>query len=195
MVDDARIGDFSQSPVGPPRSPTKDALDSAEKRLDLESKEDEATLKPMLSYEDRLRAVGVTREQAADIIDAVLLKGHWSEVISITKRVQARFRTRGARDTRRAQELIEQQRLTYDRHYNELMSRYLLAASLEAFGEDKLEHAPRKAVADLVEKAYDSRLSYVEGLADPVLRILFNKLFEFDKKVAAVLEEGSIENF
>lgn len=193
-MDDVRIGDFSK-PVAPAASPTKDALEAAEKRFDADTKKDEAALKPMASYEERIREVGVSREKASEIIDAVLLKGYYSEEISITSTIKARFRTRGARDTRRAQEMIERERVSFNQHYDELFSRYLLAASLEAFGGETLTHPPRGAKADTVEKMYADRLNFVENLSEPALRMLFLKLAKFDRMIATVLEEGSIENF
>ena len=196
---DVRIGDFSRpvvdAPAGaPPASPTRDTLVSAEESLGDDARREEAALKPMLSYEDRLKEVDVTREKAAEIIDAVLLKGFYAEDVKITKRIKARFRTRSSRDTKRAQEIIEAQRLTYDVHYNELLSRILLSASLEMFGEDKLPH-PRKVSSDDLEKAFQERIAYIDSMADPALRILMQRLAKFDRMISVVLEEGSIENF
>lgn len=191
--EELRIGDFS-TPVAP-QSPTKDALEKAESRLDAEARRDEATLKPMQSYQERLAAVKVSREEAAEIVDSVLLKGHYSKDYAITQTIKARFRTRGARDTRRAQDMLENMRLTISAHYNEMLSRFLLAASLERFGDDKLEHAPRGANNDEHERAFMARLNYVESLSDPALRVLFDKLRIFDVMISTVLEEGTIENF
>jgi hypothetical protein len=192
---DARIGDFSRPVVdAPPASPTKEAFVSAEESLGADARREEAALKPMQSYEERLKEIGVSREKAAQIIDAVLLKGFYAEDVQITKRVKARFRTRSSRDTKRAQEVIEAQRLTYDTHYNELLSRLLLSASLESFGEDKLPH-PRKVSSDELEKAFQERVSYIDNMADPALRILMQRLVKFDRMISAILEEGSIENF
>ena len=192
---DVRIGDFSRPVVdAPPASPTKDALVGAEEALGTDARREEAALKPMLSYEERLKEVGVDRDKAAQIIDAVLLKGFYAEDVPITKRIKARFRTRSSRDTKRAQEVIEAQRLTYDVHYNELLSRLLLSASLESFGEDKLPH-PRKVPTDDLEKAFQERVNYIDNMADPALRILMQRLAKFDRMISIVLEEGSIENF
>ena len=111
--DEVRIGDFSK-PVGEmlsggvSSSPVKEKLDAAEKQLDDKATVAEATLRPMQTYEDRLREVGVTREEAARIIDAVLLRGFYSEEIPITKSISLRLRTRTARDTKRIQEELAQ---------------------------------------------------------------------------------------
>lgn len=198
-TNDIRIGDFSRPVVEAKkpdaRSPTKEALENVEQKLDEDARKDEASLKPMQSYEETLREIGVTRDKAADIVDAVLLKGFYAEDVQVTKTIFARLRTRNARDTKRAQEMIEAQRLTYEIHYNELLSRYLLAASLESFGQDRLKHAPKGAKPDDAEAAYRSRLAYVEELSDPALRLLFVKLSKFDNMIATVLKEGAIENF
>ncbi len=198
-TDEARIGDFSRPIVDPPKkpaSPTKESLEAMETKLDEEVSKDEAALKPMASYEERLKEVGLTREKAAEIVDAVLLKGFWAEDVKITSRIKCRLRTRNARDTRRANEILEAQRYTIDAHYSEHLTRLLLGASLEQFGDDKFTHPnPRKSPEVEVEKAFQERMGYIDGLPDPALRILFSKLYAFDRKVAVALEEGAIENF
>lgn len=202
-TDDARIGDFSRPPVDPPKkpaaappSPTKEALEAAETRLDEDTAKDEAALKPMASFEERLKDAGLTREKAAEIIDAVLLKGFYAEDIKITSTVKMRLRTRNARDTKRAQEILEAQRFTIDAHYSESWGRLLLAASLEGFANDKFVHPnPRKDNYETIEKAYQERIAYVDALPDPALRVMLQRLYKFDNRISIALEEGSIENF
>lgn len=198
-TDDVKIGDFQKplaSVVSPTSSPTKDALDAADRTLDADARRDEAALAPLKSYEERLKDVGVDKAKASRIIDDVLLKGFYSEDIKITSSVNVRLRTRNARDTKRATEIIEAQRMTYALHYNESLSRILLAASLESFGKDTLPHPPmRKSTPDDIEKAFQERIAFVDSLPDPALRVLMTKLAKFDTMVSTVLEEGSIENF
>lgn len=199
---DVRIGDFSQ-PLRPPAPGTstapvatiKDGLDGVAQQLAAGMQQDEQALQPLVAYENRLRAANVTVTQAHEIIDAVLLQGFYSEDVTLTPTIHARFRTRSARDTKRAQEMLETQRLTYDIHYAEIMARYLLAASLESLGTTRLPHSARTAKAEEVEQAYQTRLKFVEELADPALRLLLQKLSKFDQRVNTVLEEGAIENF
>lgn len=203
--DDVRIGDFSKplvskTPEKPeekgPASPTRDALLAAESRLEDEASRDEASLKPMERYAKALQEEGIDKTKAAEIVDAVLLKGSWSEDIKITSRVSIRLRTRSARDTKRIHEILEAQRFTIDAHYHEAWLRYQLAASLEKLGPDAFTHPdPRKTTPDAVEKAFQDRVTYVEAMPDPLLRIAFAKLLKFDRKIAVVLEEGAIENF
>jgi hypothetical protein len=202
-TDETRIGDFSRPVVEPAKgkppvaaSPTKESLENMESRLEEDAQKDEAVLKPMASFEEKLKEAGLTRDKAAEIIDAVLLKGHYAEDIKITARVKTRLRTRNARDTKRAQEILEAQRFTIDTHYSEIWGRLLLAASLESFGDDKFVHPnPRKDAYEVIEKAFQERIAYVDALPDPALRILMQRLFKFDQRVSVALEEGSIENF
>ena len=199
-VDEPKIGDFSRPVIPQPTtkgaSPTKDALESADAQLDEQAAKGEAILRPMASFEEKLKAAGIDRAKAAEIIDAVLLKGHYAETIPITKTVGVRLRTRSARDVRRTQEMLEAQRFTIDAHYSEAWGRLLLAASLEAFGKDRFDHPSMKDnVVAVVEKAFMDRVAYIDGLPDPALRVLLQKLWKFDNRVAVALEEGSIENF
>lgn len=196
MEQDTRIGDFSRPLAAKtPASPVKEALDDAERALSAEVKSVEAELRPMASYEEKLKEAGITREEAARVIDDVLMRGYYAEDVKITRSIRARFRTRNARDIRRAQDQIELARPTYEAHYQEILSRHLLAASLEQFGNDKLRHPDRRASQDDVEKAFADRLSYVDTLSDPALRLLMTKLVAFDRKVSVVLEEGALESF
>lgn len=194
-IDDLRIGDFSRPVATKTPGTTKDNLEIAERKLEAEAEAVEAELRPMASYEERLKEVGVTRDQAAKIVNAIMTKGYWSDEIPITKTLKVVFRTRSKKDISRAQSYIEAQRPVYDAHYADLMTHHLLAASLEQFGTDKFEHPDRKATSETVEKLFTDRFVYVETLADPAYRLLANKLATFDRKVAAVLEEGAIENF
>lgn len=195
QLDDIRIGDFARQPVGDASGGTKVALESAEKRLDAEATVVEAELKPLVSYEEQLKEVGVTKEQAAAIVNSIMTKGFWSEEVKLTSTIRVRFRTRSKRDTMRAQNYVEAQRPSYDAHYADLMTHHLLAASLEQVGKDQFEHPGRKASGEEVEKLFTDRFVYVETLADPMYRLLARKLGVFDQKVAAVLQEGTVENF
>ncbi len=149
----------------------------------------------MQSYEDRLKEVGVSKEAAAVIIDDVLMKGAHSEDIALTPRIKLRLRTRTARDIRRIQEYLEASNPKFENHYQEILSRMSLASSLESFGKDQFAFPGRNDTNTNIEQAFANRLSYVEALPDPTLRLLFAKLWKFDNKVRVVLEEGAIENF
>lgn len=198
-MDQFNIGDFSRPvvPAGaPPAGQTQTALEREERNLKEQADSVEKALDPMLAYQTRLREAGIAPEKAAAIIDSVLQRGFHSEVIPIRKEgFEARFRTRTTRDLHRAQVFLEATRPSYEVHYQDILTRYLLAASLEQMGADKFEHPSRDATPDVIERLFTLRLSYVNTMAEPAYRLLSRKLAEFDRRIALVLEEGAIENF
>lgn len=200
-AEEIKIGDFSKPLVEmkpaaqPGESPSKARLETAENSLEAEAQSAEAALKPIKSYEERLKEAGVTKEQAADIIDAVIMKGYWSEPVKVTSRISVTLRTRSARDVRRIQDYLEVQRPVYDNHYSEILGRMMLAASLEKLGKDSFSFPGKDAKDNEYETAFQQRATYIENLADPVLRLLLLKLWAFDEKIRTVLAEGTVENF
>lgn len=199
--DPLAIGDFSKPivdrpPAGAPVSPTEAAFKNTEARLDGEARKDEEHLQPLQTYADRLKEAGIDLVKAAKIVDEVLLKGFYAEDVQITKTIKMRLRTRSARDTRRIQDILETEAPKFDHHYRETLTRLLLAASLERFGDDKLPHPDKKTTSEDIEKMFQERIAYIDNqVSDPALRIMFAKLFKFDQMITVALEEGAIENF
>jgi hypothetical protein len=208
-MDDLNIGDFSK-PVTPkppaapqrpaqqavPPPPTKIPTSPDEVALGVEASAVEAELAPMRTYEDTLREAGVTREEAARIVDAVMERGFWSEAVQITRSTTARLRTRTSRDRTRAMERVEIARPSFDAHYYDLMNKLLLAASLEAFGKIKFEHPGAGAKPEDVEKAFETRFAFVDAvMAEPAYALLLRAFLKFDEKVRVVTAEGVVENF
>ncbi len=203
-MEEVRIGDFSRPLAEQPAEKVQESaaaattqarLENAEQRLGAQAQAAEAKLKPHLSYEERLKEFGVTKEEAAQIVDAVLLKGHYAEDIAVTPRVRLRLRTRQHRDTQRAQNYLETARPVYESHFQDIVARYALASSLEKLGKDAFAFPGRGATGEQIEMEFKTRLSYVDTLPEPTLRLLLQKLWKFDTKVAVVLQEGVIENF
>lgn len=205
-MDEMRIGDFSKpvvptAPAAPAKTaapvPAKVPVDPEDAAIGAEVKAIEAELRPMQSYEEQLREIGVSKDEAARIIDAILRKGFWSEEISITKSIKARFRTRNARDRSRAISYIETARPMYEAHVQEMMNKQLLAASLESFADDKFVHLDaRTAKAEDIETAFETRFRFVDGvISDPALNLLLRHFHKFDQKIRIVMQEGAVENF
>jgi len=176
-------------------SPEAERLDATEKRLAEQAQETEEALQPKINYEEQLKAAGITKDEAARIVDNLLFKGCYAEEVPLSARVKVAFRTRQARDTARTLTYLEVVRPIYENHVNEVVSKHSLAASLERLGQDRFEFPSKDASTDKVEEAFQTRLTYINGLPDPVLRLLFLKLVKFDEKVRVVLQEGAIENF
>ncbi len=195
-MEETKIGDFSRdlTPKAE-KDTTKGKLEAAEKTLDKKADDVEQQLKPRVSYEEQLKEAGISKDEAAEIIDAVLMKGYYSEEVKLTSRISARFRTRQYRDIQRAQTIIETQRPVYEDHKQAIYLRHALAGSLERFGKDTLNFPKSNANGDEVEKAFQERVTYVDQLSEPAMNLLYRMLFKFDQKVLTVLSEGVIENF
>lgn len=205
-MDDLKIGDFARPVVparpapgpaaGQPAPPAKIPVGPDEAALGAEAAAVEAELVPMRTYEDQLRDAGITREEAARIVDAIMEKGSWSESVQITKSVAARLRTRCSLDRTRAMGRVEAARPSYDAHYYDLMNKLLLAASLESFGAMKFAHPARDAKPEEVEAAFDARFRYLDAvIADPAYQLLLRAFLRFEDKIRLVTQEGVVENF
>ena len=196
LFEETRIGDFSR-PLAPRKdaSPTAAKLDATEASLAEQVEKTQEALKPLERYEARLKEIGITKEDAAAIVDALLMRGCYAEDVPITSRLKARFRTRLYRDTQRVQDFLEKTRPMYQENYNEVVFKYALASSLEAFGGTKFEHPARSADGEKIEAAFQTRLRFVEDLPDDTVRLLYAKLGKFDQKIRTCLEEGAVENF
>jgi hypothetical protein len=194
-MEEVAIGDFTRPIIPRKESTTHEKLEKAEATIANEAAKAEENLKPMASFEERLKKVGVTRAEAATIVDNVLMKGFHSDPFTLTSRMMGRFRTREYRDTMRLHTVLEVQRPSFNTHYQELVFKHSLAASLEQLGSRKFEFPSSSASDDVVEKAFDERLKFVESLPDLTTRLLYDKLSKFDEKMRTCLEEGTIENF
>lgn len=197
-MDDVRIGDFSKPVTAPPvpKPPPRPPANPDEAALGAEAEALEAGLRPMRSYEDQLREAGVSREEAARMVDSIMEKGFWSEPVQITKTTSARLRTRTSRDRTRAMERVEIARPAFDAHYYDMTNKLLLAASLESFGKAKFEHPALGAKPEEVERLFEARYAYVDAaMAEPAFLLLLRAFLKFEDKVRAVTTEGVVENF
>ncbi len=206
-MDEPHIGDFarplvkrpepaqSQQPQSSASAPQQDKLAAAEARLAAEANKVEESLKPLATYEEQLKAVGVTKEKAAEIVDAVLMQGFYSEPFSLTSRIKGRLRSREYRDTLRTQRQLEIEVPKHQTTYNEINYRYQLAASLEQYASTSFKFPDRNTSTEEAEKMFETRLRFIEGLPEATTQLLFSKLEKFNRKVFIVCQEGAIENF
>lgn len=164
-------------------------------KIDKDARETEAALKPHETYAAALKTIGVTREDAAEIMDNVLFKGYHTEKYVLSPRTSVTFRSRQYTDTERLQAYLEATRPMYDSSISEITYRYLLAGSLAAFKTDTFEFPDANTPAEKANALFETRLAYIRALPDVVVRILFDKLRKFDEKLSVCLQTGSVENF
>lgn len=203
-LDDVRIGDFERPLAKPPtpqsvakevlkESPTAQKLEDAESRLASEIEKTEKDLTPLERYEKMLKEVGVSREEAAMIVDEILTKGYWEKDYQLTPRRKVTFRTRAYHDTQRFYDFIEVEQPKNASYYNELLFKFSLAGSLAVYCGKTFEFPTGDK--ETLDKAFEARLKYIASLGDPAIRLLYAKLGKFDELVRIVTEEGAVENF
>jgi vacuolar-type H+-ATPase subunit I/STV1 len=191
------IGDFQRPKKVEPVAATSatQRLEEKETLLEREVKSTEEQLRPLESYEEALEKAGISKDEAATIVDDVLLKGFYSETIPITSRIKVRLRTRSYSDTMRVNTALDVLKPMYQVGYDEIVYRYSLAASLEYFAGKEFKFPTVKDDRDTQDKLFEERLKFLETQPEATVLILFEKLRKFDEKVRTVLKEGAIENF
>lgn len=137
-------------------------------------------------YLAALKVADVARAEAADIYDAILTKGFYTEAYKVSEVRRVVFRTRSYEDTqrlRRAFESIRPLQVTAD----EMTQRYQLAASLEEWAGMVYKHEN--------DEDFDKVLKAVEALPEQAYYLLTRNLFKFDKKIATIFSEGCEDVF
>jgi hypothetical protein len=152
-------------------------------------------------YLEGLSAVGVTQGEARAILDAVLFNDYYEEIVEIGRGVVAVIRTRTYTDTQRMLRMAEAEAPQIPRHYNDILARCNVAASLVEYNKErfsvpvKTEGMTRDAFKKLEEEAFQDKLEYLMNLPTPVVTKLIYHVSRFDEKILAVFEEGAPEDF
>lgn len=184
----------TEDPVIPsgPRTPNKDLVGAVEARLQDDIDEGQGSVKKALTYEDRLKEMNISMEEAHGIRDALLIDGFYSEGYALSPRVTVRFRSRSYQDYIRYHQEVERRRPQYTSERDEIMVRYFLAASLEALGGNSFTFPVEAAAADA---AFTARMERILSMPAALVELLNRKLYEFDEKLRVVLSEGAVEDF
>lgn len=150
----------------------------------------------ILNYKERLEEAGVSLDEAEEILDDVLMKGYYEETLPLTKKRTVRFRTRNHKVFTYALDTLESMNVRFANTEMEIMARYGLAGSLVAVTGVTLPTVSEKDLEkgqDLARAQFQARLDWVENQAEPLIRLLSQKLAEFDYKLAAVLSRGAAD--
>lgn len=191
MTERPALGDFTRPQQ---KAPTA-ALDQQGVELKKEESEIKAALKPMEAHEAALKEVGVTKEQASEIIDSILLQGYYQERFKITNKISGVFRSRVYADTERLQSWMEATRPAYEATIQETTFRYLLAASISEFNGEKFLFPKKEDTLEEADRLFNIRLRYIRAMPDALVSLLYQKLSKFDQKLAVCLQTGAIANF
>ena len=150
-------------------------------------------------YYKGLEAVGVTVDEARRILDEILFEKYHEETFKLNSKRSFKLRTRVYRDVERALRRIEAEAPTLPSHFEDLLCRYNVAASLAAFGDDTYSFPDRtkdkNVTAEAVEDAFEQRWEVVMSLPTAVFHRIHQSLVKFDLKMQAILAEGAPEDF
>lgn len=141
---------------------------------------------PELTYEDRVKAQGLTMTEATGIVDSMITRGLYEKTVPVTSRFNVTFRTRSVEDNDKMFEKLEKNKPEFNLSITGHIAKYNLIHSLSAFGPTKFENN-----AEGKEKA----AKFVAALPGPMFALLVNKLAKFDTQINVVLDDGAIENF
>jgi len=193
------VGTFSAPDENEPRLPRKEETPPEEKPPEesaAEAPKEDANVEITLSFEQRLKAVGLDIGEARAIMDTVLTKGYYEETIPFNAQKNVVLRTRTYTDTLRAQKFLELESPTYPIAINDLIARYNTAASLARFGDEDF-NKPSKPDENPVgtESNFDRRYEFLMALPVVVVVRLMGMVHTFDMKMQAVFNEGAPEDF
>lgn len=143
---------------------------------------------PKEKYLKDLAALGVTKDQAATIIDAMVFQGFYEEEVQVTKKLKVKFRTRDARAADRLNEVVNKENPQFTTFLYALIANYNLAASLVGYGPHAFDPS--------TDEGFEKTLRYVKSrIPLPVFQLLVTKLSQFDEKLTTIMRDGCVENF
>lgn len=150
----------------------------------LEKAVNELEQAPEMTYDEKLKAHGITKEQVVEILDAMFTRGFFEKTYKMSGNIFVTFRTRKSEDQDRLLQRLEAESPQFPATVSNLVSKYNLAASLWRYKEQEFGAMEFKA-----------RYDYVSSLPDIVFRLLCVKLSKFDQMMLDVMDEGAIANF
>jgi hypothetical protein len=139
---------------------------------------------PRLTYEQKLKRHTLTKQQAAKIVDSLIVSGYYEHPYRVTSKYHALFRTRDMNDQDRLMSRIEEIAPKYPASLDNLVGVYNLASSIRKFG-----------TKDLTELEFVHKFDWVTRLPGPLADVLLKKLASFDQMMLDVMDAGAIENF
>ena len=177
------------------QTPTTMLVDALERGFKKDVNELEEVVAPIKPYKERLADAGISLEYARNVLSHLIDSGgQYAEDVRLSPRTTVRFRTRQFADTMRTYAAIERETPRYADTTDSIQLRYMLAASLEAYGE-KTFRFPRTTDTSELDDAFGERLAFVQGLSDFAVRVLAREFSKFDQKIALILSDGAVEAF
>lgn len=179
--DGPNAGEPTPKPTSKAPSNIDDKLEEA--RAQLEGLEES----PQERYKRNLKQENISEVQAREILDRIVVQlKPYAERVPLSDTTYAVLRTRTQEDQKRLNEVLETMKPQYRMTIQTEIAKHNLACSLVSYGDVTF-----KRDDDGIEKA----VRWLSNIPQPVFILLQNKLYEFDRKIDVVFQEGYIENF
>lgn len=203
------IGQFSGPSQNSPRTsvprketppPTEEdkavaeSLELTKEMADTPEPEEEAPKTPeqlAKEYDEGLSEVGLTLEQARQIMETILVDNFYQERVFIQS-LPVVFRTRTYHDTVRLHRFMTSESPVYQASIQDIIARHNLASSLVKYGDKEFEFPDDEKKA---EAAFDIRLKFVETRNALVVQRLMKLVYVFDQKMTKVFADGAPQDF
>jgi hypothetical protein len=151
--------------------------------------EEVVTKTPHEEYLDALKAIDVTPDQAANIVDSLIIHGFYEETFLLNKKFPVKFRTRDQSSNLRVDKALADQKPEYNSSYMTLVVTHNIAASLVQWG--KFICKPYES-----DEEFEKTLKLVQKIPQPIFQLLVEQLSKFDQKLLTVSNSAAvISNF
>lgn len=138
-------------------------------------------------YLEELAEEGTSLEEAQAIVEGIITKFVYTEVVPVTKTLSITLQTRPVVTNKRLNQVIGTEKPQSDASYLNILAQINLASSLLSYGSDTFDPS--------TEEGFMEAFDFVERLPQPIFVLLVEKLNRFDRKINLVMREGCIENF
>lgn len=151
-----------------------------------------------------LQHAEITEAEANTILDAFVSPGFYhKDFVIMNGRVRFSLRTREAENMQRVMRAVDRLANPSNLVVGQTTLIYNLVGSLWKYsvrGKNEVILPFPTAKTDAAEAArmFDNRFDFVttpENIPAPILDVLLNRLYQFDRQVAAALSEGAVEGF
>lgn len=174
-----------------------DFVDNEEEALEQEDQapeQDEQSVKEPTQeerFEEALKSHGLTRVEAAEILDTLLTGEDYTREYKVTEKLSVTFRTRSTKEVTWITEMIDKRAPNTRGTYEHLITKFNMPAALV-----KITGPKARTFDHGTYKDYISNLEWVdENLNSMAFTALAQKLHEFDSMLNLVLSGMNIENF
>lgn len=146
-------------------------------------------------WEIELKQFGMSREEAASILDAIITTGFYEETYRYGKTV-FKLRTRTASDSDRLIEMIQEFDPKSSGVLAHLIARINLASSLQAYGDSTFSFTdPTDNNRAVLDSEFRERYNFISKIPQATFFSLSQVLERFDKRVTLASDPRSLENF